>query len=201
MSEAQSAHLSECPHCAAQADAHRALAAGLRSMGEEWRQTEAPARVEVGLMAAYRAQTGYRTRKNSQPTWWKPVLVWASAAAAMIVLAMGLARGFQTSGLKPTVAAPHRAAQPTVQTAAMDSDSESDTSLLGQGFVRLPNAAPIEPDEEWYYVRVEAPGSDLIASGLTVSEEHASETLLADVAYGSDGTPRAVRLVNDGGTY
>jgi hypothetical protein len=201
ITEAQSAHLSECPTCAAQAAAHRTLAAGLRSLGEDWRQSEAPQRVEAGLMAAFRAQTGYQARKTSPPSWWKPVLAWTSAAAAMIVLSVVLLHGSRPATVKPTVAAPHHTAQPTIQTAALDSDFDGDSALLGEGFVRLPNAAPIEADEEFYVVRVEAPGADMIANGISVSEDHAAETLLADVAYGSDGTPRAVRLVNEGGTY
>jgi hypothetical protein len=205
ITEAQSAHVAECPNCAAQSEAHRALAAGLRWMGDESRQTEAPPRVEVGLLAAYRLQAGRQMRPALvRRSWWTPVFAWASAAAAMVALAVVLTHGYQPGYAKPTVASPHHTAQPQVQTAAlssMDADSDDDSATLGEGFVRLPNAAPIEPDEETYVVRVEAPVSDLIASGLPMSEEHASETRQADLLYGSDGTPRAVRLVSDGGTY
>ena len=41
----------------------------------------------------------------------------------------------------------------------------------------------------------------MIAMGIPVSEDRAAETLLADVALGPDGMARAVRLVNDGGTF
>ena len=50
-------------------------------------------------------------------------------------------------------------------------------------------------------LRAEVPGSDIIAMGLAVSEDRASEPVLADFAFGSDGMPRAVRLVNAGGTF
>jgi len=203
LTEAQSAHLAECPGCAAQAGAHRSLAAGLHSMGEEWRKTEAPARVEAGLMAAYRLQSGHRMRPQLQHSWWKPVMAWASAAAAMVALAAVLIHGYQPDSAKPTVAAPHRTAQPAVQTARvvpMVADPDDDSAVLGDGFVRLPNAAPIDPDEEWYLVRVEAPVSDMIANGVAVNADQVSGTVLADWAYASDGTPRAVRLVPDGGS-
>jgi hypothetical protein len=105
--------------------------------------------------------------------------------------------------VKPgTVAAPHHTAQSSLQlAAAADADQDEDSADLGDGFIRLPNAARIEPNEDVNVVRVEVPGSAMIAMGLPVSEDRASETLLADVALGPDGMARAVRLVNDGGTY
>jgi hypothetical protein len=82
-----------------------------------------------------------------------------------------------------------------------DADSDDDSSVLGDGFVRLPNAPRIEPNEDFNVVRVEVPGSAMIAMGVPVSEDRAAETVLADVALGSDGTARAVRLIADGGTF
>jgi hypothetical protein len=41
----------------------------------------------------------------------------------------------------------------------------------------------------------------MIAMGVSVSEDRAEETVLADVALASDGTARAVRLVSEGGTF
>jgi hypothetical protein len=85
--------------------------------------------------------------------------------------------------------------------ASLDADSDDDAAVLGEGFVRLPNAPRIDPNEDYNVVRVEVPGSAMIAMGVSVSEDRAAETLLADVALASDGTARAVRLVPDGGTY
>jgi hypothetical protein len=82
-----------------------------------------------------------------------------------------------------------------------DDDADDDSSVLGEGFVRLPNAPRIEPDEQVDLVRAEVPGSDIIALGLAVSEDRASEPVLAEFAFGSDGMPRAVRVVTPGGTY
>ena len=203
ISESQAAHLTECANCAARWAPHRALAAGLHSMGEEWRQTEAPARVEAGLMAAFRSQTGYQVQRSMARSWWTPVVVWASVAAATLALALVLVRGYRPAPARPgTVAAPHRTVQARVQVAsAVDSDTDDDTSALGEGFVRLPNAPRIEPNEDYNVVRVEVPGSAMIEAGISLSEDRAAETVLADVALAADGTPRAVRLVPDGGAY
>ena len=198
-------HLAECPACAAKWEHHRALTAGLRLVAEEWRSTEAPARVEAGLTAAFRAQHGFE-RRSARPSWWMPVLAWASAAAAMVVISMFLVRGWQpAAATREPLAAPQRTGPATLEFASQQQDgsaddSEEDSSGFGRDFVRLPNAARIEPNEDVNLVRVEVPRSTLIALGLAVSEDRASESVLADVVLGSDGMARAVRVVDDGGS-
>jgi hypothetical protein len=204
ITEAHTAHLAECATCTLQWAQHRALAAGLHSLGEEWRKVEAPPRVESGLMAAYRLQTAFQVRRSLTRSWWTPVFAWASTAAATIAIATVLVRGYQPAPVKPgTVASPRRAAQPLVQVAVAspEADSDDDSAVFGEGFVRLPNAPRIEPNEDFNVVRVEVPGSAMIEAGISLGEDRARETVLADVALASDGTPRAVRLVADGGTY
>jgi hypothetical protein len=202
ITEVQAAHLAECAACNTQWGPHRALAAGLRSMAEEWRKVEAPPRVEAGLMAAFRSQSGFQVRRAFQRSWWTPVFAWAAAAAAMITLAAALVHGYRPAPVKPgTVAAPRHTAQPVVQMATLMVDPDDDSAVLGEGFVRLPNAQRIEPNEDFNVVRVEVPGSAMIEAGISLSEDRAAEKVLADVALASDGTPRAVRLVSDGGTY
>jgi len=204
ITEEQTGHLAECAACAALWAPHRALSAGLQSMGEEWRKVEAPPRVEAGLIAAFRAQSGFQAPRSIRHSWWTPVIAWASAAAATIALAVVLIRGYQPGPATPgNVAAPHHTAQSVAQTAAVapwDADSDDDSSVLGEGFIRLPNAPRIEPNEDYNVVRVELPGSAMIAMGVSVSEDRAAETVLADVALASDGTARAVRLVSEDGT-
>jgi hypothetical protein len=120
-------------------------------------------------------------------------------AAATIALAVVLVRGYRPAPARPgTVAAPHRTVLPVAQMASAEDD---DTSALGEGFVRLPNAPRIEPNEDYNVVRVEVPGSAMIEAGISLGEDRAAETVVADVALAADGTPRAVRLVPDGGTY
>jgi hypothetical protein len=203
ITEEQADHLAQCDTCAAGWKPHQALASVLHSMAEESRKLEAPPRVEAGLAAAFALQAGFRRgRRSIRHSWWAPVFAWASAAAAMMALAVALVRGYQPAPAAPgTIAAPHHTAQPMVQMASVDADSDDDTSVLGEGFVRLPNAPPIEPNEEYDLVTVEVPGSAMIAAGISISEDQAAETVLADVALGSDGRARAVRLVPDGGTF
>jgi anti-sigma factor RsiW len=204
----QASHVAECPACAAQWEQHRSLAAGLRYLAEELRRVEAPPRVEAGVTAAFRSGARFQDRRSARLSRWTPVFAWASTAAAMAALAFSVLRTVPSTAVKPgTVAAPHHAAQPVVQwaaaetPAAADADQDEDSAGLGDGFIRLPNATRIEPNEDVNVVRVEVTGSAMIAMGLPVSEDRASETLLADVALGPDGMARAVRFVNDGGTF
>ena len=204
ITEAQTVHLAECSTCKSQWVPHQALAAALHSAGEEWRKMEAPPRVEMGLMAAFRAQQGSAIRRSVSYSWWKPVFAWASAAAATIVVAGLLIRGNQPSPTTPRrVATPHRVTQPSVQMASVvpaDADSDDDAALLGEGFVRLPNTPRMEPNEDYNVVRVELPSSAVIDAGIALSDDQTAGTVLADVALASDGTPRAVRVVSDGGS-
>ena len=107
IAEAQAAHLAECANCASQWAPHRALAASLHSLSAEFRRAEAPARVEMGLMAAFRAQAGYRAKPSSVRSMWRPVLAWTSAAAATVALATVLVHGYQ-----PVAGTPGRGAVP-----------------------------------------------------------------------------------------
>jgi hypothetical protein len=198
---AQAAHLASCPTCAAQWLPHRALAAGLHSLSEDWRQTEAPPRVEAGLMAAFRSQTGPALQHSLGRSWWTPVFAWAGAAAATVALAVLLVHGLQPVPVnQPTVASPRHTVQPAIEMASFETDADDDSAILGEGFMRLPNAPRIEPTEDYNVVRVEVPGSAMIEAGISLGEDRAAETVLADVALGADGTPRAVRLVPAGGT-
>lgn len=202
ITEAQAGHLAQCDVCNAQWTRHQALAVGLHSLAEEWRQVEAPLRVEAGLMAAYRAQNGVRIQRRLSRQWWTPVLAWASAAAATMALATLLIRGYQPAPVQPgRVAAPRHAGRPVVEMANfVTPDSDDDAAVLGEGFVHLPNAPRIDPNEDFNVVRVEVPGSAMIAMGIAMSEDRAAENVVADVALASDGTARAVRLVSDDGT-
>lgn len=196
----QTDHLAGCAACEAQWASHRVLAAGLQTLGGEWRKTDAPSRLEAGVLAAFRAQNSLALRQSAARAWWTPVVAWASAAAATVALATLLFRGYQPSATKPdSVAAPHR----TIQLASgtvLGADSDDDAAVLGEGFVHLPNAPRIEPTDDYNVVRVEVPGSAMIDAGIALAEDRAGETVVADVALGPDGTPRAVRLVSAAGT-
>jgi hypothetical protein len=183
-------HVRECSACAALLNRQRTLASGLRMLAADWRSVEAPARVESRLTAAFLGQTGLAMRRPPA-RWWVPVATWAAAAAAVVALAMFLARD------RPLVPA-HRTTSSRVQLAAVeppaDLESLGDFSDADADFIPLPNAARIEPNEDLNLVRVEVPRSAMIALGYAVSEDRASDPVEAEVVLGADGLARAVRF-------
>jgi hypothetical protein len=203
-----SGHLAECAACAARWDRQQALGAGLRLVSAGMRGEVAPPRVEAGLVAAFRLQAGFKRRASSSwrsSSWLPPVFTFASAAAATMALAVVLIHGSHAG--PPSVApmapvsAPHLVAAPTPESAdAPAEQGDEDSYSLESDFIPVPNAAPIEPDEDVHVVRVEDTRSAMMALGIPASAENASETVVADVVLGSDGLARAVRLVtnNDG---
>ncbi len=195
-----SGHLAECAACAARWDREQALAAGLRLVSASLRSEVAPPRVEAGLVAAFRAQAGFKRRRAPSHSWWAPVFTWATAAAATAALAIVLLHGSHPvpSSAVP-VPTPHRVAAPAVESADLPAD-QTDEGSYGpdSDFIPVPNAARIEPNEDVHLVRVEATRSAMMALGIVVSAENASDTVVADVVLGSDGMARAVRLVTNG---
>ena len=183
-------HVRECPACAALLNRQRTLASGLRRLAADWRSVEAPARVESRLTAAFLGQAGLTV---SHPTarWWVPVATWATAAVAVVALAMFLARDRH-------VVPAHRTTSNRVELAAVeppaDLDTLGDSSGTDNDFIPMPNAARIEPNEDLDLVRVEVPRSAMIALGYAVSEDRASEPVEAEVVLGADGLARAVRF-------
>jgi hypothetical protein len=182
-------HLDGCSACSARWERRAELSAGLRTLADDWRQVGAPERVEAGLRAAYRLH--YGGRRAATRSRWTPVLVWASAAAATITMALALMHPARhASGIPGQSMSPHRTVTPTPEMAAADDslDFEND-------FVPVPNAARIEPNEDVNLVRVAVPRSTMMSMGIPVNAENASETVLADVVLGADGMARAIRVV------
>jgi hypothetical protein len=194
-----SGHLAECAACAARWDRQQALAAGLRLVSAGMRGEEAPPRVEAGLLAAFRSQAGFKRRRASSYSWWPPVLTWASAAAATAVVAVVLMHGSHPvpASIAP-LSAPHRIAPAAVESADVPADVDEESYGPDSDFIPVPNAARIEPNEDVNLVRVEVPRSAMMALGIVVSAENASDTVVADVVLGSDGMARAVRLITNG---
>lgn len=183
-------HAAECEACARQLGEHRGLAADLKSAGAEWRRTEAPDRVQRGLVAAYRSQQAFQKKGDRFP--WLPVLTWASAAAVLIVLAMIAIRGSEP------VAPPRSPARGVeLASAAPVLDADADEDASSSDFIPLPNAEQVGDNEDVNVVRVEVPRSAMLAVGLTVNPDRVSEMVEADVMMGPDGVARAVRFVNE----
>jgi len=178
-------HLQSCPACAARMSRQSELAAGLRSMADGYRHVGAPSRVQARLRGAFRAGAGIPVRPA-----WRPTFAWMAACAAVFALAFVLVRGGHP--VTPQVSL-NRGSEAVMSVSAEETPSEYD------GFIPLPNAAHLGDTEDVNVVRVEVPRSAMIALGLEVSPERASELVAADVMLGPDGLARAVRFLDSEG--
>ncbi|HXB67033.1 MAG TPA: hypothetical protein VNY05_02250 [Candidatus Acidoferrales bacterium] len=213
-------HLAHCPGCAARLRSYVALQKGLRAVASQMGSMAAPPRVEARLREAFRTQAGMGAggwqSTGARARWmpvskWTAVFSWATAAAALFAVA-----AFLSGGRQPELASPAVSAGVEMAVAGMPAEIETDdgnpidgraptdggTSTDGgapvveSGFIPLPNAAQIGPNEEVNLVRVEVPRSAMIALGYDVKPEEASGSVQADVMLGNDGLARAVRFLD-----
>jgi hypothetical protein len=177
-------HLNDCPACTARMSRQRELAAGLRAMSASYQRVGAPASVEARLRSAFRGGTGAPAARL-RPAWTLS-FVWAASCAVVLALAFVVVRGGH-----PVVPLSTASRGAELALAAAD-EPQSDY----EGFIPLPNAARLADTEDVNVVRVEVPRSAMIALGLEVSPERASELVAADVMLGPDGLARAVRFLD-----
>jgi hypothetical protein len=181
------AHLRDCAKCAALHQQEQRVAAGLKALAAHWRRTEAPARVERRLVAAFRTEMGVAPEPRRAS--WFPMLTWGAAVAATITLALFLMHGRQPQQT-------HRGTRSSGEMAALEVPYTIDVTagLDDSGFIPLPNAEQFDPADEVDVVRMELPPSTLLAMGLPVGENE--ENVQADVLFGGDGVARAVRFLD-----
>jgi hypothetical protein len=174
------AHLSECPLCGQQ----QKIAAGLRALAAVERQREAPAAVEASLVAEFRkwAQHGRPVRLPRRAAAWRMRALLA-AAAGLVLMASALWRVPGRPAPLPAAAVP--------AAVAADSDDED-----AGGFIPLPNAEGLGPNDDINVVSVEVPRSAILAAGVPLGDERPSEMIEADVMLGPDGLARAIRVAN-----
>jgi anti-sigma factor RsiW len=177
------AHLAQCPSCAARMDRQRELRAGLKLVAERFSGLKAPARVEGRLLRAFRAQNGLETPAGRRG--WMVPACWAAAAALL------LAAGIWLSGSRQP--APPRIAPAVAELAAV-SDVEA-ASADADGFIPLPNAESLGPNDDVNIVRMEVPRSTIVELGFEVSADRGADRVEADVLLGSDGLAKAVRFL------
>jgi len=186
-------HPAQCPACALRLRNQFALRRGLRAMAGQMSRVEAPARVETQLRTAFRDYQGLEPAgswKFRARAAWIPVLTWAAATA---VLAFALV---SIPGVQPG-SAPATAQGPGVSTAnAAESEAVNRTAAADNGFIPLPNAAQVGPNDEVNLVRVEVPRAAMMSLGYDVKPEEASQFVQADVMLGTDGLARAVRFLD-----
>lgn len=164
-------------------------------MAGQMSRIEAPGRVEAELRTAFRAHAkmgASGSRSLQARSRWMPVLTWAAAAAALVAVAFFLVRG-RAPELAPLVP---RGAEMAMAGMPAEIENEGGTPTVESGFIPLPNAAQIDPNEEVNLVRVEVPRSAMIALGYDVKPEEASQSVQADVMLGNDGLARAVRFLD-----
>jgi hypothetical protein len=169
------------------------LRAGLKALAADLRRVEAPARVEERVLAAFRERGTKPVRPAPLPRrgWWFPLAAWATAAAAGTALGVFLMRDHSPARV-------HQPVRSVLQLAVVDPSAGAETvSGDDSGFIPLPNAESISPNEEVDVVRVEVTRSAILALGLPVSEEAATEKVKADIALGADGLARAVRILDE----
>jgi hypothetical protein len=195
----ETAHIGGCPDCAQLLSRQRSLVEGLGKVAADLRRVEAPAHLEARLAEAFRRESRVVPIPARRP--WLPALTWASVGVVAALIAMVL---FLTPKHNPAPSrhsAHHNSG--AVELAALQSPLEmmpdDDNADASDGFIPLPNAAQVGPNEDVNVVRVEMPRSAMMAVGIDVSDDRATERVEADVMLGSDGLPRAVRFVGPEG--
>lgn len=176
----QRAHLAGCPACSAHLARQRELAAVLKRVAEGFRGLKAPARVEGQLVRAFRALNGLPASHGRNR--WMVAACWA--AAALLVAGLFLTVSRQPAPLRLAPAVAELAADPEM--AAIEAD----------GFIPLPNAERLGPNEEVNMVRMEVPRSTIVELGFAVNADRDTDRVEADVLLGADGLARAVRFLD-----
>jgi hypothetical protein len=164
----------------------RRVVQGLKALAAESRRTQAPARVERQLLQAFRKEMG--VAPPPRLAFLRPALAWGMAVAATVALALVLLHSRQPH---QTVSHPGTGRE----MAALETPADATPVLTENGFIPLPNAEQIDPDDEVDVVRMELPRDALIAMGLPVSDDQPA-AVEADVALGGDGVARAVRFLD-----
>jgi anti-sigma factor RsiW len=186
------AHVTKCSRCAALLERQQRLASGLRTMANDMRAVAAPPRLEVSLLNAFRREM-MPARPRPARVRWMPAFSWAAAAA--VVIGMGVL--WMAPRHQPPVApvTHHKSAASTVELASLADDGAED-----DGFIPLPNAERVGPNDDVHVVQMELPRSAMLVVGYDVSPERVSEPVEAEVILGPDGLARAVRFMDPDGT-
>ncbi len=164
-------HIADCRECAARLRREERLTAGLRALS---RSTDAPqpGGLEARLLERFDAERASAVRGTARLDRWY-------AAAAVLVMVVGLAAAWRTIRAQPDAGA------------ASAIRAQED----GAGFVPWPGAAALPDFESGELVRTELPVSVLPLLGLEPADAPVGGHVIADVLYGQDGLARAVRLV------
>ena len=172
-------HAQECASCAALLERQRVLAASLHRAATGRHFVEAPSHLEAKVLDSFRARMAVHSVLRERRA---RVMRWIPAAAAVLLLASGLAWRWQQT--------PARTAGEQVARFQWYDAGDPETD-----FIPLTNTDDSPVVNEADIVQVRVPRSALVALGLPLEEEDASELVQAEVLLGAGGTPTAVRLV------
>jgi|HubBroStandDraft_1064217.scaffolds.fasta_scaffold23332_2 hypothetical protein len=192
------AHAESCANCARRMTDLESLDAGLRAMSVAAAGQQAPANLEVRLLAQFRRQ------KTAGLQWSVSRRMAALATAAALLLAVGFSlhhwmgpRGPQAPAVAklvdrtPLPAATAGSGNPQNSVNVIDADDSEYAS-----FIPLPYADDPSAFDEGTVVRVEMPRAALASFGLPVAAMESDGTVRADLIVSADGTPQAIRLVS-----
>lgn len=146
----------------------RALAAGLKALGETTREAAPSPRIEQAVLAAAQRMRSERDERRVPSNRWLPL-------AAGLVLSVGGALWAA------------RAAVPATRGVV----------IHPSGFVTLPSAYGLPDIESASIIRIQVPLSALPAYGLSIAPDAVTDSIEAELLVAQDGQPRAIRLVND----
>ena len=192
--------LNGCARCAALENSWQVARMELRALAVDTVAAETPPRVEMRLRQEFRTQ--HHTLKVRR----KMVsAVWALAAAAVVAGVVSLVnwRGSHNiAAQKPsdTGAVADRSASRGSPDVATFSPSQSSVTLLADNesgdFTLLPGVLPSDAGDS-AILRVRMQRGALGVFGLPVNEDLASDWIQVDLLVGDDGSPQAVRLLQE----
>jgi len=168
------AHLDRCPGCSERWSGERILTREMQILADRVANIRAPGRVREAVEREFE-----RNRRAARARWTAFAL--AAAAAMVMVAALG------SVWWKSVTSSEARHA--TAQWADAGSG-------FGAGFVAVPGALPLADGEFVRVERTELEPAALARMGLSLPDPD-DDLVVADVAVGEDGMPRAVRLEAD----
>lgn len=213
-SEAALAHAESCSRCAKLLTEVEALNFGLRAIAQHDSQQEAPARLEASLLHAFQDRAAkqrgpavpHATTAGFKTYGWYAA---ALAAAAIVLLVLGLVRGWIGTGVRALAPNQVGVAQatadtkkpltighPVVSTAAPQPAQSASASDDASAFYALPYADDPTSLDGGAVIRVSVPRSELAGWGLPISGVGGAGPIPADLLVSADGTPQAIRLVS-----
>jgi len=193
-------HVNACPRCAALENSWQVARLELRALAEDTAAAGTPPRVEMRLRQEFRTQH-HTLRVHRKAV----AAAWALAAAAVVVGVVSLVnrRGSHAvTGQKASdtaAIAEHSLSRSRSDVVAF-SPHESSVTLVAENesgdFTLLPGVLPSEAGDS-SILRVRMQRGALGAFGLPVNEDLATEWIQVDLLVGDDGSPQAVRLLQE----